>query len=85
MPTRSSSLPASATTSDVSDEEVSVKRSSSIRSGMSNATSSTGSGMSGKRIEPMFNLAVHNVVHPTVVTDAATDVKVAKVSYDCFL
>lgn len=41
--------------------------------------------MSGKRIEPMFNLAVHNVVHPTVVTDAATDVKVAKVSYDCFL
>ncbi|OXG27797.1 hypothetical protein C367_02474 [Cryptococcus neoformans Ze90-1] len=78
MPTRSSSLPASATTSDVSDEEVSVKRSSSIRSGMSNATSSTGSGMSGKRIEPMFNLAVHNVVHPTVVTDAATDVKVAK-------
>lgn len=79
---RSSSLPASAATSDVSDEEVSVKRSSSIRSGMSNATSSTGSGMSGKRIEPMFNLAVHNVVHPTVVTDAATDVKVAKVSYD---
>lgn len=47
---------------------------------MSNVTSSTASGMSGKRIEPMFNLTVHNVVHSTVVTDAATDVKVAKVS-----
>jgi len=34
----------------------------------------------GKRIEPMFNLAVHNVMQPTVVTDAATDTKVAKVS-----
>lgn len=48
---------------------------------MSSATSSTTGGMSGKRIEPMFNLAVHNVVHPTIVTDAATDVKVAKVNY----
>jgi len=28
----------------------------------------------------MFNLAVHNVMQPTVVTDAATDTKVAKVS-----
>ncbi|WVO23808.1 uncharacterized protein IAS62_005165 [Cryptococcus decagattii] len=74
----SSSLPASTATSDVSDDEASIKRSSSIRSGMSSATRSTASGMSGKRIEPMFNLAVHNVVHSTVVTDAATDVKVAK-------
>jgi hypothetical protein len=29
----------------------------------------------------MFNLAVHNVMQPTVVTDAATDTKVAKVSF----
>jgi hypothetical protein len=27
----------------------------------------------------MFNLAVHSVMHHTVVTDAATDAKVAKV------
>jgi hypothetical protein len=32
-----------------------------------------------KRIQPMFNLSVHNVMTPTVVTDAGTDAKVAKV------
>ncbi|WVF70130.1 hypothetical protein IAT40_004918 [Kwoniella sp. CBS 6097] len=56
-----------------------LKRSSSIRSSISTSTAATGSSSaSGKRIEPMFNLAVHNVMQPTVVTDAATDVKVAK-------
>nr|XP_019008802.1 uncharacterized protein I206_06486 [Kwoniella pini CBS 10737]OCF47583.1 hypothetical protein I206_06486 [Kwoniella pini CBS 10737] len=56
-----------------------VRRSSSIRSSISTSTAATGSSAaSGKRIEPMFNLAVHNVMQPTVVTDAATDVKVAK-------
>ncbi|KAK6904050.1 hypothetical protein I203_107564 [Kwoniella mangroviensis CBS 8507] len=56
-----------------------LRRSSSIRSSISTSTAATGSSAaSGKRIEPMFNLAVHNVMQPTVVTDAATDVKVAK-------
>lgn len=49
----------------------------SSRSGMASSAGSTMGG--GKRIEPMFNLAVHSVMQPTVVTDAATDTKVAKV------
>lgn len=64
-----------------------LKRTSSLKSSVSGISSrsggasSTGSTMGGgKRIEPMFNLAVHNVMQPTVVTDAATDTKVAKVS-----
>ena len=66
-----------------------LKRSTSLKSSVSaisngsaarTGTSTTGSG---KRIEPMFNLAVHNVMQPTVVTDAATDTKVAKVSPVC--
>lgn len=40
-------------------------------------------GSSTKRIEPLFNLAVHNVMQPTVVTDASTDAKVAKVGSQC--
>lgn len=37
------------------------------------------SSASGKqRIVPLYNLAVHNVVQPTIVTDAGTDSKVAK-------
>lgn len=61
----------------------SLKSSVSAVSGVSNkSTGTTGSAMTtGKRIEPMFNLAVHNVMQPTVVTDAATDTKVAKVTY----
>lgn len=50
------------------------------RKSSTSTTLSAISTASGKRIEPMFNLQVHNVVHPTIVTDAATDVKVAKVS-----
>ena len=58
----------------------SLKSSVSAISSRSAGASSTGSTMGvGKRIEPMFNLAVHNVMQPTVVTDAATDTKVAKV------
>jgi len=59
-----------------------LRRSSSLKSSLSSATSGTSStsGGSRKRVEPMFNLAVHNVMQPTVVTDAATDAKVAKVS-----
>ncbi|ODN75333.1 hypothetical protein L202_06509 [Cryptococcus amylolentus CBS 6039] len=72
------SSPASAISPSSEAGGVSLKRSQSVKSSMSTATSSTTSGASGKRIEPMFNLAVHSVVHPTVVTDAATDVKVAK-------
>ncbi|WWD22017.1 hypothetical protein CI109_106505 [Kwoniella shandongensis] len=69
--------PASA--SAESDNGTGLKRSNSLRSSISTSTSATGSSTaSGKRIEPMFNLAVHNVMQPTVVTDAATDVKVAK-------
>jgi hypothetical protein len=70
-----------------------LKRSGSLKSeassigtaatGATGSTFSVGAGASGssarKRVEPMFNLAVHNMM-PTVVTDAATDVKVAKVS-----
>ncbi|TYJ54399.1 hypothetical protein B9479_004909 [Cryptococcus floricola] len=83
-PTRTSSQfgppssPASAISPSSEAGGVSLKRSQSVKSSMSTATSSTTSGGSGKRIEPMFNLAVHSVVHPTIVTDAATDVKVAK-------
>jgi hypothetical protein len=61
----------------------SLKSSVSALSGVSNKSTGTNvstSTMAGKRIEPMFNLAVHNVMQPTVVTDAATDTKVAKVS-----
>jgi len=62
-----------------------LTRSTSLKSSVSGVSGvsgkSAGSVMStGKRIEPMFNLAVHNVMQPTVVTDAATDTKVAKVS-----
>ena len=59
-----------------------LTRSTSLKSSVSGVSGkSAGSAMSsGKRIEPMFNLAVHNVMQPTVVTDAATDTKVAKVS-----
>ena len=51
----------------------------SSASTQSSSASSVGTG-SKKRVEPMFNLTVHNVMHSTMVTDAATDVKVAKVS-----
>ena len=51
-----------------------------MSNGSGGARSGTSATGGGKRIEPMFNLAVHNVMQPTVVTDAATDTKVAKVS-----
>jgi hypothetical protein len=67
----------------MSDDGAPLKRSSSRKSSLSTRSSATGSSYAGsKRIEPMFNLQVHNVMQPTVVTDAATDVKVAKVSKD---
>ena len=58
---------------------LSSKSSVSTRSSSASTASSVGTG-SKKRVEPMFNLTVHNVMHSTMVTDAATDVKVAKVS-----
>lgn len=56
-----------------------VNRSNSLKSTNSSAVSAatTSSGMR-KRVEPMFNLNVHNVMHPTTVSDAATDARVAK-------
>lgn len=60
-----------------------LKRSNSVSSTRSSASTSASTGSSqnpGKRIVPLYNLAVHNVVQPTVVTDAGTDSKVAKVS-----
>ncbi|WRT65071.1 uncharacterized protein IL334_002013 [Kwoniella shivajii] len=79
-PAAEKGLPASPKSSSTeSDNGNGLKRSSSLRSSISTSTAATGSSAaSGKRIEPMFNLAVHNVMQPTVVTDAATDVKVAK-------
>lgn len=61
-------------------QQTPLRRSSSLKSSVSVGT--TGSNLTGggkKRVEPMFNLAVHSVMHHTVVTDAATDAKVAKV------
>ncbi len=55
-------------------------KSSDLRRSSSASTSSTSGGGQKKRVEPMFNLTVHNVMQNTVVNDAATDVKVAKVS-----
>ena len=61
-------------------------RKSSTSTVATTATAATGSTMaSAKRIQPMFNLSVHNVMHPTVVTDAGTDVKVAKVRLSAIL
>ncbi|ORY25330.1 hypothetical protein BCR39DRAFT_289452 [Naematelia encephala] len=56
------------------------QRSASVSTLASNDTAGSFGGGTRKRVEPMFNLAVHNVMHPTTVTDAATDFKVAKVS-----
>jgi hypothetical protein len=73
--------PSSATLGADLTRSTSLKSSVSGVSGVSGKSIGTASVMSsGKRIEPMFNLAVHNVMQPTVVTDAATDTKVAKVS-----
>ena len=78
-PAHMSDEPSSATLGADLTRSTSLKSSVSGVSGVSGK--SAGSVMSsGKRIEPMFNLAVHNVMQPTVVTDAATDTKVAKVS-----
>jgi hypothetical protein len=60
-----------------------LKRSNSItstHSSSSTTASASSSTAAGKRIVPLYNLAVHNVVQPSVVTDAGTDSKVAKVS-----
>lgn len=60
-----------------------VKRSDSVSSTRSSSAASAVSAtstQSGKRIIPLYNLAVHNVVQPTIVTDAGTDSRVAKVS-----
>jgi hypothetical protein len=75
--------PSSATLGADLARSTSLKSSVSGVSGISaKSTGTSASGTSsGKRIEPMFNLAVHNVMQPTVVTDAATDTKVAKVSH----
>jgi len=61
-----------------------LRRSSSLRSSASaqSTSTSTASSLGGgqkKRVEPMFNLTVHNLMQPTIVSDAATDAKVAKV------
>ena len=56
-------------------------RKSSTSTVATTATAATGSTLgNAKRIQPMFNLSVHNVMTPTVVTDAGTDAKVAKAS-----
>lgn len=57
-----------------------LKRSGSLNSTKSSTSGASlpGSGASGKRIIPLYNLAVHNVMQPTLVTDAGTDSKVAK-------
>jgi hypothetical protein len=66
-----------------------MKRSPSLKSEVSTlsvgtnitgvSSASTMGGGQRKRVEPMFNLAAHNMLH-TIVTDASTDTKVAKVS-----
>lgn len=61
-----------------------LTRSNSIKSTLSGSSSksglSTGSSVGGgRRIVPLYNLSVHNVMHATVVTDAGTDARVAKV------
>ncbi|WOO77813.1 uncharacterized protein LOC62_01G001374 [Vanrija pseudolonga] len=83
----------SMTGSDASDsplptvgESSGLKRSGSIKSNHSTNSSATSQssaavvlpGSSNKRIIPLYNLAVHNVMQPTTVTDAGTDSKVAK-------
>lgn len=78
-PTHMSDEPSSATLGADLTRSTSLKSSVSAVSGVSGKSASSAMS-SGKRIEPMFNLAVHNVMQPTVVTDAATDTKVAKVS-----
>ncbi|KAL7424088.1 hypothetical protein Q5752_001673 [Cryptotrichosporon argae] len=79
--------PASATTASFPDDALkpeagtALKRSSSVHSTSSNRSSLSTSASSvagGKRIIPLYNLAVHNVMQPTSVTDAGTDMKVAK-------
>jgi hypothetical protein len=62
-----------------------LTRSNSLKSTVSGSSSKSGlsSGSSvggGRRIVPLYNLSVHNVMHATVVTDAGTDARVAKVS-----
>jgi len=79
-PARMSDEPSPATLGADLTRSTSLKSSVSGISAKSTGTNLSASVMSsGKRIEPMFNLAVHNVMQPTVVTDAATDTKVAKV------
>lgn len=92
-PVRSES-PTQISTSGSGDEQqqqqqlgAELARTMSLKSSVSAISSRSGTGSAmgvGKRIEPMFNLAVHNVMQPTVVTDAATDTKVAKVSLATF-
>ncbi|BEJ13880.1 hypothetical protein CspHIS471_0310540 [Cutaneotrichosporon sp. HIS471] len=56
-----------------------VRRRSSTGSQTSTSNASMVSSVSGKqRIVPLYNLSVHNVVQPTIVTDAGTDSRVAK-------
>lgn len=61
-----------------------LTRSNSFKSTLSGSSSKSGlsAGSSvggGRRIVPLYNLSVHNVMHATVVTDAGTDARVAKV------
>lgn len=66
----------------IADKEAKLARRASIGSNRSvestSATSSSSSATGKQRIIPLYNLAVHNVVQPTTVTDAGTDSKVAK-------
>jgi hypothetical protein len=57
-----------------------LRRINSRKSSSSSIPLSMNSASGQKRIQPMFNLNVHNVMHASVVTDAGTDAKVAKVS-----
>jgi hypothetical protein len=52
-------------------------------SGISGISSTGGRGRKGKRIIPVYNLNVHNVM-TTSVMNAGTDEKIAKVSFERF-
>lgn len=75
-----SASPESDTETPINQKSGGLKRSGSLSSTKSSlsGTSSAGSAVSGKRIIPLYNLAVHSVMQPTLVTDAGTDSKVAK-------
>ena len=78
--------PATEVTPELSDSlgdraEGGLARTNSWKSTGSYSTYNSSLNGRRTRVEPMFNLAVHSVVHPTSVYDAATDFKVARVSH----